>query len=46
VVDGAVGLQRESDEGVFNGAVAPVRFESVVLPVLQIGDRLWACGPS
>ena len=38
VVDGAVGIQSESDEGIFDGMVAPVCLEGVVLPVLEIGD--------
>ncbi len=35
-IDAAIGVQREGDKSVLDGAVAPVRFERFVLPVLQI----------
>ena len=40
VVDGAVRLESKGDEGVFDGVIAPMSFEGVVLPVLEIGDAL------
>src|SRR5229473_1254069 len=40
MVDAAIRLQREGDEGVFHVAVAEVGFEGVVLPVLQVGNPL------
>src|SRR5271169_5404457 len=38
-VDRAVRLQRESNKCVLDGVIAPVRLESVMLPVLQVADH-------
>src|SRR5437899_214627 len=38
VVDRPVRFQCEGEERVLDGVVAPMRFESVILPVLKIGD--------
>src|ERR1035437_7185220 len=40
-LNAAVRLQGESDKGVFDGVIAPVRLESVVLPVLQVAGHGW-----
>src|ERR1700721_4377916 len=37
VIDAPVWIQRERHKGIFNRAVAPMGFEGVVLPMLQVG---------